>query len=230
MWLAKIFTNERIIKILLSKGIDINEDLESGNTALHFVSSSILSENAYVLCKHGADLNRLNSDGKPPIAEAVHEDTHNLLLIELAKLKYNNKFICKENLDHLQKDAFVRYRFETYVKEIDIIKNYKFFDNYTIADIMKMDKDKIKLVNLMKNTSFRTKLISVLKLRIFYYYGKEVEKFLNDAIEIKCILESKEKILGEIFKDHLPAIPIRKIAYFVNKDLIFQKKFELYHF
>jgi ankyrin repeat protein len=57
-----------VVRLLISKGADVNSKTREGWTPLHYAAMQGLTANAEVLLSAGADVNSETNDGKTPLA------------------------------------------------------------------------------------------------------------------------------------------------------------------
>jgi ankyrin repeat protein len=76
------------IRLLVSKGIDINSQDDNGNTALHYPLNNVLRDKMYlpystgivkILIEEGADPQIKNKEGKSPMDIAVESEENELI-------------------------------------------------------------------------------------------------------------------------------------------------------
>jgi len=67
-------SRQKVIALLLAKGLDVNGRNHDGETALHTVSTM---EGVEVLMKKDADMNAKDEKGRTPLALAIQENDMN---------------------------------------------------------------------------------------------------------------------------------------------------------
>lgn len=225
IFLASVNGNESLIKMFLKNGLQINERFWKGKTALHEVCYPYWDYEVRILFKYGADLNIMNDDGNTPLmiiaAHVLHDETRikEALAKELAKLKFDGKFICSENLKWLQEHINFRKNVDDCLEELQRMKDTKFYNNYTLYSIIKLKKYLKKLTFLAKNEDFVLAFESSKKCNLSIHYQEDLDEIFNDALERKNILQADEKKMYLIFKELLPELVISKVVYYLNEDL-----------
>lgn len=227
-----------MLKLFLRKGAKINQVVFNGMTALHIAVRFNLMRIINLLLRYGADMNILDGKGKTALTCAKQESNGWILFREMSKLMAANKPVCKENLNFMHDGLFHRKYFNDCLAEAQVMKDYKLTDDFSMLDILDSGKRK-KLITLITNEEFvenfwlgikktgKVKLIEVRfalkknhrKKKIFEHHISDLERVFKEAKENGDIIESEYKKLYSVFKNHLPDLVIRKIAYFLNEDL-----------
>lgn len=226
LWNADI---EPMIKLLVEKGVEINEKFDGGKTPLHRACEIVYNadpKQVHVLCKYGADPNILDDKGNTPamciwdllypevIEEAIFE--------ELALLKFENKYVCRENLKILREEDGPIGIWNDCLEELKIMKDHKFYNGFSLYDVIQMSKyRRKKLILCTKNKNFVAAFESGWERENFKRYGKYLKGIFTDALEIRDILQVDEKEFFSVFKNYLPELITRKLAYFKNEHLFF---------
>lgn len=212
-----------MLEFLLKNGAIVDDVEETHKeTALGYASRTGEDNLIRILLDYGADLNKTNELNETPFT--VADDTF-ILVKELAKLKFESKFICNRNLEYLQQKENVREVFEDCIKELQKMRDTKFYNNFSLYEILKLRKNRIKLILLTKNEDF----VSAFKLTCnislsFEYYGDDLKDDFENALKKRDILEcEKKKIyesgLGKKFS--VPSEVIEIIAEFATKHLLY---------
>lgn len=221
---------ESMIELLVKKGArnQINERLKKGKTPLHIACETWRSytEIVHILCKYGADPNILDDHGNTPLLTlSVHSDEvdeiEEALIEELAWLSFMGKPICPENLDWIQEYKELRNILQSCLKELQIIKNHKFYSSYTLFDVLKVRPRSNKLTLLTKNHDFVEAFKSSWDRKSFKRYGKILDDIFEEAVKSRDAINLEEIKLYSIFKGILPELVICKLAYLTNEDLFF---------
>lgn len=215
LYLATICDEKQIPEMILKRGARVNECTENGRTALHEACNLCCPEIAVMLLNKGADINALDTDGKTPLTDCNSDSViPEILVRELAKLKHDGKIICRENLNYLRKNKRLTKFYEACLDELKRLGSKKFYYDYSMCDILRMRRHSRVLTYLMKNDNF----VMALKLhwdwKLFKIYGEEIGFNLGESLERAAILEFEENKLNMVFKDILPEVAIRKIAFF----------------
>lgn len=213
-----------MVQLLLKKGALVNEKSFRGMTALHIATKYDLPRIMSILLKQGADTNILDDNGNTPVTCATFNVYHlkSCLVKELALRKFEGQLVCDQNMDWLKSGANCRYRSPTFfrrcLKELGIMKKTSVYKNYSLYDILKMRTNLNKLFFLVKNEKFYRafKIASKVKISAKIYDVKNIFDVVLQAIEK---LKPEEDKLESIFKNHLPSVPIRKIANYIIQDL-----------
>lgn len=222
LYLAVWNGDESIVKLLLKKGADVNGKTLHGETVLHIASSSYKPQIVYILLEHGANVNALNDNGKSPLTYAYPTEIQEILVKELAKLRFEGQPICNENLECLRKHKDLQKTFDNCLDELRRMKDYQIYNGYSLYDILKMHKQPRKLILLTKNVDFVVAFKSPRYTKRFCYYDSDLDYIFEDALKRTYILQSEEKKLHTIFKNTLPELVTRKIAYIANEHLFFE--------
>lgn len=238
--LAVRSNHQIMVELLLKKGADINvRAFDWGDrTALHVACISNRPQIARMLLDNGADVNILDNFQKPPLLCALFDGTGKVLVKELAKLRFNNQFICPENLAYFNDEEFNRIvyhsehaleTFERCLEELQRMKDHLVFGNFSLYDILTAGKQCKKFDLLMKNNYFVEKFKSCWNLESFQQYGQDLNDVFEKALEKREFLLSEEKELYSIFKYFLPEIAIRKISYYVSYNSFFYTQYNYNH-
>lgn len=211
-------------KLLLKNNVKINEVLDIGDTALHYACRIGDEDMIRMLLDYGADLNVLDGDGETCFTQEdlmLFEDKVRVVK-ELALLRFENQPIGKQNLDYLEKKKDLLEVFEACLEELKKMKNLKIYNSFSIYDILKMRKNYKKLILMTKNKDFVKAFNHCRNKESFEYYGYCVNDLFEESLEKGSILKTEEECLYSIFKDYLPAIVIRNIAYMANENLFLE--------
>lgn len=222
LYLAAKETDESMIKLLLKRGAQINQRLNEGQTALHRACVKDEIDYIYLLCKYGADVNILDDRGKTPCMYLTGSTENKEVMVEeFAKLRFENHYLCGENLKFIQEDERLQKIFKNCLEELEKMKNLKFYNGYSMYDIFKMRQQTRKLPFLMKNDDFVEAYKSNWNSELFKHYGYYMNNTFQVSLEKKNILVNEEKKLFMIFKDYLPELVISKTVYFIHENLFF---------
>lgn len=213
--------NETIVKLLLNKGAKINKKIFDGQSILHFASRLGSMNSVCVLVEYGAEINFENDEGETPITCAGSIEVITFFIKELAKLKMESKPICKKNLDLIRDHEEFQEIFDKCSEELIRMKNCIIYNKFSLYDILKMKKQRKKSTLLTKNQDFVTAFESLECIESFEHFGEDLDVMFLQAIKRRDSLQSEEDKLKLIFKDYLPDLVIRKIAYFENEYLFF---------
>lgn len=217
--------NESIVELLLKNGANVNEKSDfSGMTPLHCVSDYLkpLGNLLFTLLDYGADVNALNNNLNTPLTAANRIDTKHILTQEMAKLKFMGHTICSINLNYLQQNEDLQKIFNDCLKELERMKNCKFYNNFTLFDILQMGRQRMKkLTMLTKNENFVDAFHSAKESVKFYV--RDLDVTFGKAVEKRDTLVLEERKLKSIFKSlNLPDLIVKKLAYFENEHLFFK--------
>lgn len=206
-----------MVGLLLKKGARINDKGYKGQTALHLADYDFIP----FLLDHGADLNILNDKGETPLSSGFC--CSYTLMKEIAKMNLENQPVCPENMEYIQIIDDFREEFDEIVEDLKELKNIKIYSNITAYDILLMRKEHKKMFSLTKNQIFVAKYTMWQDQRkLFAHYDDDLEKIFKKALEKSVAMKAAEAELYSIFKDYLPELTIRRVAYFVNEDLFFE--------
>lgn len=218
------FNNVDMIKVLLKSGLSINED----SFLEHWIRESYSPDMVQFLIEHGADLNVTNFSGETPLYTMIQANNDyrarvniKILIKELAKMKYEGKPICDENLDCLKKFNVLKTMFEKCLHELQKLEDSVFWNGLNLYDILKMRTQRCKLTTLTKNECFVSAFKSVCDSNIFKFYGSNIDHIFEKAAERRDVLCLAEIEMSSIFKNYLPDLVIRNVSYFLNEDLFY---------
>lgn len=223
MWLAAFRDEDDMIELFIKKGVPVDEKSFKGRSALHAACGIVNPHCAKVLFEHNADVNILDSDGKTPFEYVVNARVQALMIREFAILSFESKTICDENLYYLLIDESIRNGFKNCSEELEKMKDVKFYSNYSLLDVLQMRRNRKKLTRLVRNVDFVEAFKSGWSRETFKNYASDLDIIILEAEERKTNWISEEKKLLSIFKDFLPELVIRKLAFHVKcQDLYFE--------
>lgn len=222
LYLAVWNGDESIVKLLLKNGAQVNEKTLKGETVLHVASSSYKPQIVYLLLEHGADVNVLNDFGRSPLTYAYPTEIKEILVKELAKLSFECRPICDENLECLRQYGDLQKTFESCLDELRRMRDYEIYNGYSLYDILQMRKRPKKLIFLTKNEDFVVAFKSPRYTKRFCYYDNDLDYIFDEAMKKTYIVQSEETKLYSVFKYNLPDLVIRKIAYIIHENLFFE--------
>lgn len=214
---------EAMVKLLLKNGAHINEKSKEGKTALHGASNNCAEPEVLVpfLLELGADVNILDDYGETPFTVAEDFEVKVIFVKELAKLKFENQFICDRNLEYLEQNENLIGIFQNCLEELSRMKNHKIYNNFSLYDIFKMRKQNRRLVFMTKNEEFVEAFRLLWNRQLFQCYGKYLDGIFEKALGKGNILLTEEKKLRSVLKNILPDLIIHRVAYFANENLFF---------
>lgn len=96
------------------------------------------------------------------------------MIKELAKLKFENKFICELNLKYLQKKKELFQIFSNYLSELKKIKNYRIHCNITFYDVLESKLNFKKQLLLARNKEFLKSFYNHWNFNLFKSYSSEI--------------------------------------------------------
>lgn len=212
-----IRSDESICKLLLKNGANVNVEVPEfgGETALHAACLNQEAEDVRLLLQYGADINIMSEYGQTPLTAMEDEPRHKKTLMKhLAMMRFKDQPICDENLEYVRQNEDLQKIFNRCSIELKKMKNLRIYDNYTLYDVLLSEHDCMKLFLLLRNKNFVAAFKSCRNRKFFKYFGQDVDRILQKVAKIKNAIESEEKKLYLIFKDCLPLLVIRKIAFF----------------
>lgn len=132
-----------------------------------------------MLLAKGADINAMDSDGLTPLdCCECNCDIKKILIRELARKRYENEKIGRENLRLIKESKQVKALFDKCVRELESLNQFEFENGYSLYDIYQVRNDRKAVAFLMKGQSFD---IDETDLRDDYEnYGSEIEDALID--------------------------------------------------
>lgn len=204
----------------MKHGAPVNDRISWGHTPLHIASVEGEHEIVCELLEHGADVNLIEMFGNTPFMLAFNESRVNLVK-KFAIMRLEGQPICEENLESLKEDDECQKLFVDCVDELQKMKKHRLCDNISLYDVFRMKKKHKKLFVLTKNKNFCSSFESSWERESFMNYGKELDYIFEDALARRNNFLSEEKRLLSIFKDYLPELAIRKIAYFTYENIFF---------
>lgn len=214
--------DESIVELLLKKGARVNDITNHGRTPLHYACQfprkpEIIS----ILLEHGADVNVLDNRGKTPLTSVLRHDIQEILVKELAKSRFDNT-ICTQNMEFLQQQDVLRRTYERFSNELQRMKDLRFYNSFSLYDVLRMRMQRKRLTYLTKNEEFVAGFHSCRNRGMLENYGHELDVIFQRTLERRDILLAEEKKFRSIFKNYLPDLAICNIAYFANEYLFFE--------
>lgn len=222
LYLALHSKNTSLIELLLRRGAKVNETTDTGRTCLHEACSMSRPDVVRMLLDHGADPNILDNEGRTPLTGACTCDqgTQDCLVKELAISKHHKHCINPENMAHLRQTKNLLDLFFECLNELKSLDENKFYNGYSLSDILQMRGDRKKLLSLIKDEEFVVRFKACWYGKSYKHYGDILNKVFENAINSRHIMDSEESRLLPLLKDVLPTLLIRKIAYFLM-DLLY---------
>lgn len=114
-------SNESIIRLLLENGARINEKMNQGKTAFHHACEIGKSEVVRLLLENEADVNILDDNEETPLMKSSPE-VEKILTKHLAKLKFQSRPICIENIEYLKKIENLQKLFDDNLNKLELQK------------------------------------------------------------------------------------------------------------
>lgn len=218
--IAVEFGNEDTVDYLLSMGIDIPAKDDKGSTALHIACGSQYEKITDSLIHKGADITVKDNNGSTPFSEldlsmwsSPERSDFGCICVmvrEISKLIFENLSVPNTDLDLIKTNQGILTYFEKCTKELDQMSKRKFFNSYSYYSVLMMSKKIKKLASLMKNKEFVSKFED--NLTEFSFYIDDLQRILNEAVEVRDRLQIVESKLNYIFEDFFPDIVINKLA------------------
>lgn len=179
-----------MVKFLINKGVHVNERNEcDGSTVLHEACDSKTRRSArfiHLLFKYGVDPNILDYFGKVPINYSKSYEVSKTIVIELAKMKFDDQWICSKNLKYLDSmECSLKKTFEDCLKELERMRDCKFYNNISLFFILSSHyrRTNTLLISLTKDKDLVMAFKSGWNRRSFKYYGKELDDIFKDALD-----------------------------------------------
>lgn len=211
-----------MVELLLSKQSVHNlEATFSGVTHFQYANITGKSKVIVTLLEHGANINIIDSFGFPPL-EYSDETNKKILIKELAKLRFNNQYVCSEYIVYIQGKEDLLETFESCLEELQRLKDHIVFGNTSLYDILQSCKQRKKLILLTRNENFVAAFQSSWNHALFKNYGEDINDNFKKALENSITLQSEEEKYYSVFKDFLPELAIREIAFSANEHLFFK--------
>lgn len=218
--------------LLLSNGARVNDKApHDGKTVLHVACEHEycreIEEEEKTLClllKYDADVNILDNDRRTPLMYADLDELKYTMIKHLAVMKFENKFICRENLNYIERHRRLQKVFNTCLTELRRLKSIT-YNGFSLYYILRLRYQYLELTLLTKNQEF-VEAFTWWNREAFEYYGKDLDSIFKKVLEKRDKLLAKENELRLIFKDYLPDLVTRKIAYFFHEDLFFEKQID----
>lgn len=223
--------NETIVRLLMKYGANINEEQSEtcGFSAFHEICTFSPNCQAqfrifYMMVDHGADLNSQYMVGKTGMA--LIEDYYMMMIYikEIARMKFENLYVCPENLDEIEKWYVFSETgiFKQCLAELRRMKQRRIYNNVTLFDVLKMRRERKKLTLLTRNDEFVSAFRCRWSRESFKYYCNDLDDIFEDAVKRRDVLMSEARNLRLMFEDfNLPELVVQKLAYFVHQDLFF---------
>lgn len=203
-------------ELLIEKGAKINEKSHDGFAPIHRIQTPKM---LCLLLKHGADVNSVTKAGYSALGCCSEPKTRIIFVKLLARMRFEDQFICNENLEDLRESRDSQQLFENCLVELKKLNDYEIENGLSLYQILRMQTQKKKLMLLTKNKSFIKKFKSCWNRTDFEYYSQDLDNIFQEAVKSRNFLLSEEKKMYSIFKDNLPDLVTRKIAFFANEDL-----------
>lgn len=218
LFLAVNMGRKKIVKVLLRHGADVNAltgDREL--TALHVLDEDDLDhETLRLILDHGADLNLKDCLGQTPLIWLQKPETEETLVKELAM----SKFVCEENMNYLRQRTDLQEIFDDCLEELRRMKEHRFYNHFSLYDVLDMRSRRKKLTLLTENKDFVEAFRVLWNRESFKLYANDLDDIVEEAVRRRDVLLMEEKKLRPVF-DGLPQLVLRKIVLDTNEELFF---------
>lgn len=134
-----------------------------------------------------------------------------IMLKEFSKLSFGNIALNYKDIELIKKKPEAWGDFLKFKKELEQMKNSKFYASYSYYNVLQISKLNFKkLATLTKNKEFVSKFEA--NLHRFPSFKSDLRSNFKEAFEVRDRSETVNYRLNEIFKDFLPDIIIRKLV------------------
>lgn len=192
-------------------------------TALHITCHQTWPHSVYEMFNYGADPNILDDERRTPMMYTNKQKVAVEVVKELAKLKFENQYVCPENLDWIGQNHILEETFKGCLEELQKMKNHVLWKNVSLYNVLKRDYDRTKkLTFYTKNVNFIKAFNTGWDRESLLNYNEHLDDIFEDALQIRDFLQSEEEKMIIIFKDFLPEVVVRKLSYFVNEHILFE--------
>lgn len=213
--------NNEILRLLLSKGADVNAKDNIGRTVLHRALITKKEELISLFLKYGADISALDNDRSTPYIllkkNLVYFSNNNstqcktIMIKEFAKLTFKNQPVSKMDMESIQSDPEDREIFSKCLNKLHQMSRTKFYGSYSFYSVLEMSKSLRKLANLIKNEEFASKFRTC-NLDTFPYFKSDFEEIFKEAVIVRDESHKVYSRLRFIFKDFFPDVVVRKLT------------------
>lgn len=218
--------NVEMVNVLLSNGADVNAKNIYGETALHFACIYNDEPIIAILLQNGADISPMGIEGNTPFSvlypEGINYDRSVVTMIkEFASITFENRSVCSNDMDIVEGRVETQKYFENFMKELDQMKNKKFFASYSFYCVLKKTMGIKKLSNLVRNEEIGMKFEE--DVPRFSFYEVDLQRVWEEAINVRDKFENICSRLRPVFGDLLSSVVIRNLAnYLTLEDLPIQ--------
>lgn len=136
-----------------------------------------------MLLDHGANINSLNDHGMTPFTDIDSYQNRKVIVKELAKMSFENQYICSENIKFLSDNETLHQIFIDCLIELQKMKDCRFSVSLSLFDILKMRNDSKLLVKVMNDEDFIN--IEELEFQWLVHYRKDLQKIIKKSLIIK---------------------------------------------
>lgn len=203
----------KLTNLLISKGAKINDECH-GKTALHAACLTRHEDIVKILIQKGANVSAETSEGKTPFSNLNFDKEKSkpcviTMVKEFSKLRFQNLSISKTDMRLIETNSKIQNLFEECTSELSQMKNTIFYYPFSYYNVLSMSKNIKKLAKLTKNSNFVKEFEENLSL---FYYKDDLQKILNEAIELRDRLNIVYSRLEFVFGDYFPDVVIRKLS------------------
>lgn len=173
----------------------------------------------YKLLKHGVNISIMTTKIERDRMNKNLVLSDKLIFIkELAKFKHEDQPVCLENFEYVNPTRNPHDRLQQFLDscldELQRMSNYRVHKNLTLYGILQMRTQRKRLIALTKNEMFNEAFRTGWDRNSFGIYSPDLDEIFEISMKWRDVLLEQEAKLLSVFKDHLPDLVIRRIAYF----------------
>lgn len=193
--LATEIGDKSMVELLLKRGAQINEKGLEGKTALHCACNFSRLELVKMLLEHGADVNILDDDGNTPLMCTRTLEIKEIFIKELVRRKFEYGIeVSPENSMYLIHSEFLQETFDDCLVELKKLKDFEFYYGFSFFDILKLEKQREKLIEIITNKDFLEGFKSRWNRESFKHYGHVLDDIIQESLRSANMHSAEEEI------------------------------------
>lgn len=215
-WAVRDYLNNEMIHLLVLNGADVNAINEGcGWTPFQGACAQHNTELIRFFLSHGADITIPDYLDNTPFTELVHGNAYydqcSLIMIkEFSRLTFENLSFSEGDMSLIHTHSKNRKHFKMCLAELQQMANTIFYAPHSFYSVFKKSISIKKLASFAKNEELVSKFKE--NLSKFPYYKSDLQKLLEEALQLRDRLEDVQKNLSSAFDKIFPDIVIRKLA------------------